>query len=213
MTTFLLIRHGSIDLLGRTLAGRAPDVHLNARGKVEAERLAERLAHIPVRAIYTSPMERAQETAWPLAARFGLDLRISAGLDEIDFGAWTRRSFSELDPQPEWQRWNAARSEARAPGGESMGEVQARVVAEIESLAPLHGNEAVALISHGDVIKAALMHTLGVPLDHILRFEISPASVSVLLHRPDGAQVALVNDTGEFSLPREGARFPHRAAA
>lgn len=138
MTTFLLIRHGTIDLLGHTLAGHAPDVHLNARGKVEAERLAERIAHLPLSAIYTSPLERAQETAWPLAARFGLDLRISAGLDEIDFGDWTRRTFAELEPLPEWQRWNSARSEARAPGGESMGEVQSRVVAAIERLARLH---------------------------------------------------------------------------
>lgn len=213
MTTFLLIRHGSHDLLGRVLAGRAPDVHLNAHGKVESEQLAERLAAVPLRAIYTSPMERAQETAWPLAARFGLELRISAALDEIDFGEWTRRAFSELDPQTEWQRWNTARSEARPPGGEAMGEVQARVVAEIERLATVHDSETVALISHGDVIKSALMQAIGVPLDHVLRLEISPASVSVLHHSSSGSQVALVNDTGEFGPSVEGAHLLPRAAA
>ncbi len=198
MTTFLLIRHGSHDLLGRTLAGRAPEVHLNARGHSEAAHLAERLASMPVSAIYTSPMERALETASPLAARFGLDLRVRAGLDEIDFGEWTNRPFSALALLSDWQRWNSERSHGRPPGGESMSEVQARIATEIERLAPLHDDETVALVSHGDVIKAALMHVLGIPLDHVARFEISPASVSVLLAGEGAPQVARMNDTGGF---------------
>src|SRR5689334_11013537 len=89
MTTFLLIRHAAHDLLGRTLAGRASDVHLNARGKMEAERLAERLADVPIRGLYTGPLERAQETAWPLASKLMLALRVHEGVDEINFGDWT----------------------------------------------------------------------------------------------------------------------------
>ena len=116
MTTFLLIRHATHDLLGNTLAGRAPDVHLSAQGKLEAERLADRLTHLPIRAIYTGPLERSQESAWPLAMRLMLELRVHEGFDEIDFGTWTKKTFAELDPDPAWQQWNGRRSEASAPG-------------------------------------------------------------------------------------------------
>src|SRR4051812_19673583 len=93
MTTFLLIRHAAHDLLGKVLAGRTADVHLNAHGKIEAERVAKQLAGLPVSAIYTGPLERAQETAWPLAERRGLATTVTAAFDEIDFGDWTARAF------------------------------------------------------------------------------------------------------------------------
>jgi probable phosphomutase (TIGR03848 family) len=196
MTTLLLIRHASHDLLGKALAGRAPDLHLNARGKMEAERLAERLAPLPIRAIYTSPMERAQETAWPLANRLMLEARIDSAVDEIDFGDWTSRTFAELDPRPDWQTWNAARARGQVPGGESMSAVQTRIVDALAKLEEAHRAATVAVVSHGDVIKAALLHYLGVPLDHILRLEISPASVSIVALHGGAPQVTLVNDTG-----------------
>lgn len=213
MTTFLLIRHAAHDLLGRSLAGRAPDVHLNARGKMEAERLAERLMDVPIRALYTGPLERAQETAWPLAGKLMLALRVHDGIDEIDFGGWTRKSFPELDPLPDWHRWNSERGNARCPGGESMREVQERVVRSLEELSAAHGDEHVAIVSHGDVIKSALMHYLGIPLNYILRLEISPASVSILTLNGSGAQVTLVNDTGEFGGRLQHDRGGHRRAA
>lgn len=205
MTTFLLIRHAAHDLLGRILAGRAPDVHINARGKMEAELLAERLGGAEIGSLYTGPLERSQETAWPLAGKLMLPLRVHEGVDEIDFGEWTRKSFAELDPIPAWQLWNSNRSQARCPSGESMQEVQQRIVRTLQELSAAHRGEHVAVISHGDVIKAALMYYLGIPLDHILRLEISPASVSVLTLDGEAAQVTLVNDTGEFSglLQRE----------
>ncbi len=202
MTTFLLIRHASLDLLGRALAGRAPDVHLNAHGKMEAERLAERLAAMPIRAIYTSPLERAQETAWPLASRLMLEARAEPGLTEIDFGDWTSRTFAELDARPDWQEWNAARGRAESPGGETMSAVQQRIVGTLAWLGEGNREATVAVVSHGDVIKAALMHYLGIPLDNVQRFEISPASVSVVALHPGGPQVSLVNDTSHLGAAR-----------
>src|SRR5688572_17283170 len=148
MTTFLLIRHAAHDLIGNTLAGRAIDVHLNARGKLEAERLADRVTHLPIRAIYTGPLERSQESAWPLAMRLMLELRVHEGFDEIDFGQWTRKTFEELEPDPAWKTWNAQRSEATAPGGESMVSVQQRIVGTLDRLAEEHQGEHVAVISH-----------------------------------------------------------------
>lgn len=202
MTTFLLIRHAAHDLLGNTLAGRVPDVHLNAQGKLEAERLADRLAHLPIRAIYTGPLERSQESAWPLAMRFMLELRVHEGFDEIDFGDWTRKTFAELEIVPEWQEWNARRSTASASGGESMLHVQERIVQALDHLSEVHAGEHVAIISHGDVIKAALLHYLGTPLDRIHQIEVSPASVTMLAVEAGYGRITLMNDSGELA-PKE----------
>jgi probable phosphoglycerate mutase len=196
MTTFLLIRHAAHDLLGRVLAGRAPDVHLNARGKMEAERLAGRLARLPVAALFMGPLERAQETAWPLAEGLRLDPRIEPAFDEIDFGAWTSRTFAELEGDAEWRRWNTARSEGQPPGGETMAAVQTRFVQALERLRGLYPDAVVAVVSHGDAIKAALMHYLGVPLDYIARLEVYPASLSRLVLGEGFHQVISINDTG-----------------
>jgi Histidine phosphatase superfamily (branch 1) len=86
MTKFLLIRHAAHDLLGKVLAGRSPGVHLNARGKLEAESLADRLAMLSISAIYTGPLERARETAEPLSNRLRLELSLAPAFDEIEFG-------------------------------------------------------------------------------------------------------------------------------
>ena len=197
MTTFLLIRHASYDCLGRILGGRTPHLHLNAQGQREAKLLAERLADDrvfgPIHAVYTSPMERAQETAAPLAERLSVPFSVSEALNEIDFGTWAGQSFAELDPLPEWQYWNATRAEAWADGGESMAEAQARIVGEVSRLRDVHPEQTVALVSHADMIKAALLHTLEMSLNEYWRLEISPASVSVLNYGGEGPRLITVN--------------------
>ncbi len=198
MTTFLLIRHGSHDLLGKTLAGRAPDVHLNARGKLEAERLAERLMHVPVKAIYSGPLERSQETAWPLAMRLMLGLRIHEGFDEINFGSWTSKEFVNLESDAGWMRWNSHRDLADTPGGETMLQAQQRIVAALDRLSTQHQSEHIAIISHCDVIKSAILHYLGSPLDRIHQLEVGPASVCALEVEGGFGKVLLLNETGEF---------------
>ena len=211
MTTFLLIRHASHDLLGRVLTGRAPGVHLNAAGKIEAERLAERLARVPLRAIYSSPLERACETAWPIAASFDLEMQVDMALNEINCGDWTGGTFSELSADPAWQQWNAQRSAGRAPRGETMAEVAERVARRMDELETTHPSEHVALVSHGDVIRAVLLHFLGMSFDAFGRLEISPGSVTIVTLRGGDVQVRLLNDTGELATP--GARNGRRRVA
>jgi broad specificity phosphatase PhoE len=180
ITTFLMIRHAAHALLDRVLAGRMPGVSLSPEGRAQSQRLAEHLASARVAAIYVSPRERAAETAAPIGRRLGLVPRIEPALDEIDFGEWTGRSFDSLEAEPLWPPFNRLRSLTRPPGGETMLEVQARVVAFLEGCRGKHPGKIVAVVSHGDVLKAGLLHYLGMPLDHFLRFEIEPASVSVL---------------------------------
>ena len=202
---FLLVRHATNDLVGKAMAGRAPGVRLNAEGQRQAQHLADRLRTAPIAAIYVSPLERALETAAPLAARLRLEPRISKELHEIDCGGWTGKTFQELDPDPEWRLWITRRTGARPPRGESIVEAQRRAVDFIMRLRREHDGATVALVSHGDVIKAALAHFLRMSLDALESFDIAPASVSAIRVGAEWAQVKLVNDTGALPHARGSA--------
>lgn len=180
MTTVLLIRHANTDAVGRTLAGRGPGVHLNAAGKAQALELAERLASAPIKAVYSSPLERARETAAPLATRLGLPVQIREEIGEIDIGRLTGQELAALADDPAWKRFNTVRSLARFPGGEAMPEVQARMASAMEEFRRRHADEMIAVVSHAEPIRALLALFLGIPLDLIDRFEISPASISTV---------------------------------
>lgn len=193
-TTFLFVRHAAHDLLGKVLTGRMPGVTLGAAGLAQAAALGRRLRAVDIAAVQSSPRERAQQTARPIAAALGLTCETVPALDEIDFGAWTGKAFDDLDPDPHWRTWNAERATARAPGGESMREAQARVSAHLERLRARRPGRRIVLVSHGDVIKAALLHALGCSLDAIARIEIAPASVSTVVLGDRGGTIIGLNE-------------------
>ncbi|RAI45090.1 histidine phosphatase family protein [Rhodoplanes roseus] len=193
-TTFFLVRHAVHGLLDRVLVGRSPGVSLSDLGRRQAAALAERLARESLTAVHASPRERAQETAHPIAATTGRPVTIAPDLDEIDVGEWTGRSFDEMSDDPRWQAWNSARASARTPGGESMREVQDRVVRLLGRLSAVHPDGRIAAVSHGDVIRAALLHYLGLGLDAYDRIEVSPAGVSTVVVGPWGAKILSLNE-------------------
>jgi broad specificity phosphatase PhoE len=193
VTTFLLVRHASHDLVGKSLAGRSTAVHLNERGRQEARALAVALRALPITALRTSPQPRARETAQPIADALGLELHVDSALDEIDFGSWTGRTFDALAGEPLWKTWVERRSIARPPGGEAFAQVRDRVVEDLARLQVAHPNDVIVLVSHGDVLKAALAHYLHLSLDDLERFDVSPASISVLAMGSDWAQVRAIN--------------------
>lgn len=197
MTTFVLIRHALHRLGSGMIPGRMPAVHLSPAGVEQASRLPHRLAKVPLEAIYCSPLERAMETARPLADHRRLELQTSDDLLEIDFGEWTGKPIDELREAERWARWNSFRSGQRVPDGESMIEIQSRIVALMLSMRTAHPGKTVALVSHGDVIKAALAWCLGVALDLFQRIEISTASISVVTVVDDGPWVLCVNVTDD----------------
>jgi probable phosphomutase (TIGR03848 family) len=201
MTTFLLIRHGDTDAVGRYLAGWKAGCSLNKKGKEQVQRLARRLSRYPIRAVYTSPLERAVETASAIAAPHGLDPQIRPGMGEFRFGQWEGMSLEQLSNDPEWRRFNQCRSRVRAPGGELITETQARMVNEIDDLRNCHPGETVALISHCDPLRSLIAHYLGASLDLFLRLEIHPASVTAVERNASGARILYVNhDAGEIPL-------------
>lgn len=199
MTSFLLVRHAAHDWLGRGLAGRLGNVSLNAQGWLQAEALVDRLEGRPIHAIYSSPQPRATQTVAALAGRRRLKVQVMPAFDEIDFGAWTGREFGGLEGDPQWQAWNEHRGSARAPGGEAFAETQQRAVHGIEQLRVRHPERTVLVASHADVIKAVVATALGMSLDLLERFEIAPASISVLEAGEGWVQLKLLNALGAIA--------------
>jgi probable phosphoglycerate mutase len=156
------------------------------------------LKQLGIAKIYSSPQPRARETAEFLAELLGYSVKIAPQLDEIDYGEWTGRTFDELRSIARWRDFNSLRSCTRIAGGELMIEVQARVLGLMESLCRRHPAMTVALVSHADVIRGGLAHCLGMPLDLVLRLEISPASISVVAMEQDGPRVLCINNTEEI---------------
>jgi broad specificity phosphatase PhoE len=188
MTTFYLVRHGACDGLGRKLWGRTAGVCLNDEGKRQAQELGERFKDVALDAVYSSPLERAVETAEAIARVARLEIKQLAAFNEIDFGEWTGKSFDQLSGDERWQRFNDQRSVANVPGGESFIEVQARVVMELDRLSLKYTDARVAVVSHADVIKAAVGYFAGTPIDVLQRLEISPCSVNVIVMGREEAQ-------------------------
>lgn len=196
MTRFFLIRHAATDAVGKRLAGRTAGVHLNEEGRAQAQTLAERLAASSISAIYSSPLERALETAAPLADALGLQTSISNDFIEMDFGEWTNCAIEDVMKDERFRHFNSFRSCTRIPGGETMLEAQARMIAGLEKLRLEHREQTVAVVSHGDLVKAAVAYYAGIHLDLFQRIEIDPASVSIITVYDETARILQVNDTG-----------------
>jgi len=207
ITYLLLVRHGENDWVGsHRLAGRTPGVHLNDKGRSQTDRLCETLARQPIGAIYSSPLERCVETAQPVATALGLPVIPEPGVMEVDYGQWQGGDLRELAKSPEWQLVQHLPSSFRFPDGETLYEVQGRAVEAIERIRAEHPNQLVALFSHGDVIRTALAHYLGTPIDLFQRVVISTASLSAIAFSGPRPMVLFTNylaDLPQFEFKQE----------
>ena len=199
-TRFHLVRHATTDAVGHLLAGRAPGHPLNAQGLAEAAALGRHFFGRPPAGVLSSPRLRAQQTASAIAELAGLPVLTQAGLDEIDFGAWTGQSFAALQVRPDWHAWNGLRSLAASPGGETMLQAQARAVHVMQRLHAQSPGGSFVLVSHADVIKAVLAYVLGSPVDLMQRIEISPASCTTMVLGDAEMRVLTVNYTSKEGL-------------
>ena len=199
-TTVVLVRHGFTATTGVVLPGRAPDLHLAERGVAQAESVAQRLGELGKRpvALYVSPLERARETAAPIAKALRLRPQIDRGLLECDFGLWTGKRLSLLAKKPEWRAVQHAPSTFRFPEGESFTEMQLRIWTTLEKLATKHRNRTIVVVSHADPIKAAVTYAQGVPLDLFQRTVISTCSISAIAFTNSTPIVLTVNNTGSL---------------
>jgi broad specificity phosphatase PhoE len=194
VTVFHLLRHGEHVLRGRVLAGRTPGVGLSSRGRAEIATVAERLVDEKIAALYSSPLQRTRESAEILSERLGLPIHYREDVIELDFGEWTGLTFDAVRADERWRLWNTCRSIATIPGGESMREVQKRAVEGLLELHRIHSDGAIVIVSHGDVIRAALLFALGMPLDLLSRIEVGLASLSTILIDNSGIRVPAINE-------------------
>ena len=204
MPIVLLVRHAETEYVRKgRLAGRMPGVPLNKHGREQATALGERLAALAIKAVYSSPLERALETARAIAEPHGIEVVTREGLLETDVGEWQERSLKELARLKEWKALQRTPSLMRFPGGESVPETQHRMCREIEALCALHdAKDTIACVSHGDPIRLAVAHFVGLPLDLFQRLDVIPASVSAVSLGEHGIRLLGLNWHGTFSLPK-----------
>jgi probable phosphoglycerate mutase len=196
-TVILMVRHGQTPTTGKVLPGRAPGLHLAEAGVAQAHRVAERIAELPkIDAIYASPLERARETAAPIAKALKQRVKIDKGLLECDFGDWTGAELSKLMKLPEWSTVQKAPSTFRFPNGESFTEMQTRMVSALDRIRAAHPGGTVVCVSHADTIKAAVAHAMGTHIDLFQRIVIGTCSVSAVAYTGHGPIVLTVNSTG-----------------
>jgi probable phosphoglycerate mutase len=202
MPLLLLIRHGENDFTKKhKLAGYTPDVHLNERGQNQAQALADALKDVPIKAIYSSPLERAVETATPIAAARKLEIRMEPGLLETDVGRWQGRSLAALRLQKHWKIVQSAPSRAQFPDGETFYECQARVVAALDSISGKHKpQDIIACVFHADPIKLSVAHYIGLPLDHFQRLACDTGSLTALYVSEAGAHLIKLNQRPPFEF-------------
>ena len=196
--TFLLIRHAAHVHLDRRLSGRMPGVPLSEDGRAQAQALGRGLCRElqgeRIDRVACSPLERTRDTAAAIAQACDLPPPEPVeALIEIDMGDWTGASFGTLSG-PAWDAWNRSRGTARIPGGESMTEAQDRITGYMHAAAAAEGGAVIALVTHSDMIRAAVASAIGLPLDHLLRFDVAPASVSRVVMGDWGARLISLNE-------------------
>jgi len=191
-TRLVLARHAVTPQTGPMLSGRAPGIDLSDQGRDQAKALGERLAGLPVAVVYASPIERTTQTAEAVAQHHGLTVQPLPGVIEADYGDWTGGQLSELAKTDLWKTVQRAPSRARFPGGESLAEMQTRMVSALEQVVARHPGELVVVVS--------------------------PASVTVFELSAHGAAMLKCNDTGTLDEllpppPADSAQPTAEAAA
>jgi probable phosphoglycerate mutase len=210
-TVVIFVRHGTTTTTGRELPGRAPGLDLADQGRGEAQVAAARIAAFvgprngrkapPPPVVYASPLERAQQTAAPIAEALGQEVVTDDGLLELDIGDWTGMELKAARRRKEWATIQRYPSSFRFPGGESFVDMQSRMVATMGRYRATHPGQTVVAVSHADPIRVAVAHALGTHLDLFQRIAISPCSLSVVAFTDDGPMVLTVNSTDDGRAP------------
>jgi probable phosphomutase (TIGR03848 family) len=200
MNRLLLIRHALNDWVGKRVAGWTPGVSLNEEGREQAARLAQALEPVPLQALYSSPLERAVETAEPIAKSHGLPMEIRDSIGESRYGELEGKPIEDIFKEDLWEKWRLNPSRTRFPGAETTYEVQVRVVEQLEQILQDHPEGNVAVVTHADPIRVAVAHYVGLPLDLLGRLWVSPASVSVLRFDEWGPRLTCLSHTGSLEF-------------
>ncbi len=198
MTVLYLVRHAVTGHTGTRLSGRMPGISLSDEGRVQAEAVAARLRSADLKSVYSSPLERTDETATAIAQACGLKVRHNEAFLEVEYGKWSNRSLKSLMQTKLWTQVRSWPSSVPFPEGETIQEVQARAVAGAEELRMKHPKDRICIVSHGDVIKLLVAHYIGIHIDLFQRIVIAPGSFSVIAIGIQGPAVLALNVVPEI---------------
>lgn len=194
MAIIYLVRHGRTDFIGKKLCGNLPGIHLNEEGREQAQKAADYLNNFPIKAIYSSPIERAQETAQIIGRKSGLEVNPVDFLREIHFGNLQGMGEKDLVDHPLWKKFNSQPADVCFPNGESVVEVKTRVSNGLASLSEkLDKEDQIACVAHSEVLRLAVCWVLDLPLDNFHRLTIDPASISMIEITPKRKKLRLLN--------------------
>jgi len=198
MTTLILVRHAEVEGIEPPVFHGRIVLPLTPRGIRQAELTREALhARWAIDAIYCSPLTRCVRTADILNETLHLNPVPHPGLTDIDYGAWTNLAIEDVALR--WPRqleqWRHYPQDCSVPGGESLQEVAARVVATLSQLLTAHASGTVVLVLHDSVIRVLLCHLLGLPLSSYWLFDPSLCGISVVTHHENRITVHSINET------------------
>jgi broad specificity phosphatase PhoE len=203
MTTILLVRHAHVAVPHNILIGRNDDVGISRKGLQGAAALAKHLQRLPIASVWSSPLRRAIQTASVIGSGVGLAVQIAASLNEVNYGLWTGCSFEQLSDDLEWRRFNTARSRAHVPAGETIKGVERRIAAQLESWNRDCPANYIVAVTHAEIIRIAILRTLGLSTDCYWQLEISPCSVSVLNQEGERSRILCINESGRLGCLKD----------
>lgn len=202
MTTILLIRHAET-AARNLLLGRNDEVGLSRRGLERAAALAENLLPLPIVSVWSSPLRRCVETATIIGGQLRLPVQIAPGLNEVDYGQWTGCSFDRLEDDPAWRQFNTARSCAHIPGGEEIKEVERRTAAQLQKWNEDWPGRYIVAVTHAEIIRIAILLSLGLSSDCHDQIEIDPSSVSILNLQSARTRIVCLNESGRLDCLKD----------
>ena len=196
MDRLFLIRHGETDGTAKGKFMGEIDFPLNKEGKIEAEKLAERLKGEKIAAFYTSPLKRAVETAIILNQFHRLPLKKRRALKEIRLGEWEGLTLEEIY---QWdkilcQKWFFDTENFTMPGGESVKAMKKRVIDGWEEIASLHRRGTVAIITHGGAIRILICHILKLDLTLFWKIRQDTTALNIITFSQGLVTLTLLND-------------------
>lgn len=193
-TRFLMVRHATCAHTDDTLLGRTLDSPLDAHGERQATALAERLRTEAPTCVESGPRRRTLQTAQAIAERAGCGMKVSPALDELDFGDWSGRTFTQLERESGWRLWNHDRDRARTPAGIDIRAVQRSIALHLAALAATCAGATLVLVTHAEIIRSLVLHCLHAPAGDYVRFAVAPASITCFSSDASGLHVEALNE-------------------
>jgi broad specificity phosphatase PhoE len=197
MTTVFLVRHGRTGWNKEQIFRGHKDVPLDEVGREEARLVGDRLKGEGIRAVFSSPLSRARETAEAIAQFHKVEVEILAGLTDLHFGEWEGQSRQEVQGRyPDlYEQWQGAPHEVIFTGGEDLAAVSSRAMGAVKDIINRHPQEGVVLVSHRVVLKVLICALLGLDNSHFWNIAQDTTAINCFHHR-NGAWICnFLNDT------------------